>query len=59
VTGVAIYVSALILVSVICLVFLPETAPGMLGGKEYADWALESQPAGHGSVDTAHRAPLS
>lgn len=40
ITGVAIYVSALILVSVVCLFFLPETAPGQLGGKEYAEWTI-------------------
>ncbi|UKA55414.1 MHS family MFS transporter [Arthrobacter sp. FW305-BF8] len=59
VTGVAIYVSVLILISVVCLAFLPETAPGRLGGKEYADWALDSQPSNDGSIDAAHRAPLS
>jgi MHS family shikimate/dehydroshikimate transporter-like MFS transporter len=59
VTGVAIYVSALILVSVVCLVFLPETAPGRLGGKEYADWGVDSQPSNDGSVGTTHRASLS
>jgi MFS family permease len=38
ITGVAIYVSALILVSVVSLALLPETAPGQRGGKEYAEW---------------------
>ncbi|MFJ5694821.1 MFS transporter [Arthrobacter sp. NPDC093125] len=55
VAGVAIYVSALILVSVVCLAFLPETAPGRLGGKEYADWALDSEASTDRSVGAAHR----
>lgn len=38
VTGVAIYVSALILISIVCLILLPETAPTVRGGTEYADW---------------------
>jgi MFS family permease len=38
VTGVAIYVSALIAISIVCLILLPETAPTMRGGREYADW---------------------
>ena len=38
ITGVAIYVSAMILVSIVCLALLPETAPGQRGGKEYAQW---------------------
>ncbi|MFK0005139.1 MFS transporter [Paenarthrobacter sp. NPDC090522] len=42
--GVAIYVSALILVSVVCLSFLPETAPSQRGGKEYAEWAVPQEP---------------
>jgi len=38
VTGVAIYISALIGISIVCLIFLPETAPTVRGGEEYADW---------------------
>jgi MFS transporter, MHS family, shikimate and dehydroshikimate transport protein len=54
-TWVAVYVSALILVSIVALFFVPETAPGRLGGTEYADWggrqasadsAAEATPAG-------------
>jgi MFS family permease len=37
-TWVAVYVSALILVSIVALFFMPETAPGRRGGVEYADW---------------------
>ncbi|MCE3293322.1 MAG: integral rane transporter, partial [Arthrobacter sp.] len=59
VTGVAIYVSALILISVVCLAFLPETAPGRLGGKEYADWALDSAASNDRSVGAVHRTPAS
>lgn len=59
VAGVAIYVSALILVSVVCLAFLPETAPGRLGGKEYADWALDSEASTDRSVGAAHRTSAS
>jgi hypothetical protein len=40
VTGVGIYVSALIAISVVCLILLPETAPGVRGGAEYADWPV-------------------
>lgn len=45
ITGVAIYVSALILVSVVCLAILPETAPGQRGGKEYAEWHVHDSVA--------------
>jgi MFS family permease len=38
VTGVAIYVSSLISISIVCLILLPETAPTVRGGQEYADW---------------------
>jgi len=38
VTGVAIYVSSLIAISIVCLILLPETAPTVRGGQEYADW---------------------
>ncbi|MEV5986452.1 MFS transporter [Streptomyces sp. NPDC052051] len=47
-TWVAVYVAALILVSVVALFFMPETAPGKRGGVEYADWgpaAVKSRPA--------------
>ncbi|MEU9591839.1 MFS transporter [Streptomyces sp. NPDC048219] len=48
-TWVAVYVSALILVSVVSLLrFMPETAPARRNGVEYADWG----PAGH-SAETA------
>lgn len=45
ITGVAIYVSALILVSVVCLALLPETAPGQRGGKEFAEWTTHDRVA--------------
>lgn len=45
ITGVAIYVSVLILVSVVCLALLPETAPGQRGGKEYANWTADDSGA--------------
>ncbi|MBT2588517.1 MFS transporter [Arthrobacter sp. ISL-95] len=51
ITGVAIYVSALILVSVVCLTLLPETAPSQLGGREYAEWTVTDEDQ---SNDTAH-----
>ncbi|KAF4411103.1 MULTISPECIES: MFS transporter [Streptomyces] len=35
---VAVYVGALIAVSIAALCFMPETAPGRLGGREYAHW---------------------
>ncbi|KAA9147637.1 MHS family MFS transporter [Amycolatopsis acidicola] len=35
---VAVYVGALVLISLIALRWLPETAPRRLGGREYADW---------------------
>lgn len=34
----AVYVAALVLVSILALLRMPETAPGRLGGREYADW---------------------
>jgi MHS family shikimate/dehydroshikimate transporter-like MFS transporter len=34
----AVYVGALIAVSIVALCVLPETAPGRLGGREYAHW---------------------
>ncbi|MFD4695617.1 MFS transporter [Streptomyces sp. NPDC058463] len=37
-TWVALYVAALITVSIVALLFMPETAPGKRGGIEYADW---------------------
>ncbi|MBA4863020.1 MHS family MFS transporter [Streptomyces sp. PSKA54] len=37
-TWVAVYVAALIAVSILALCFMPETAPGRRGGKEYAHW---------------------
>jgi MHS family shikimate/dehydroshikimate transporter-like MFS transporter len=37
-TWVALYVGALITVSIVALCFMPETAPGRRGGEEYADW---------------------
>lgn len=49
--GVAIYVSALILVSVICLALLPETAPSQLGGKEYAEWNVPQEPTAGNTVN--------
>jgi MFS transporter, MHS family, shikimate and dehydroshikimate transport protein len=45
ITGVAIYVSALILVSIVCLALLPETAPGQRGGKKYAEWTANGSSA--------------
>ncbi|MBT2556000.1 MFS transporter [Arthrobacter sp. ISL-5] len=54
IAGVAVYVSALILVSIVCLALLPETAPGQRGGKEYAEWhahhsVATGADANHGS----------
>lgn len=37
-TYVAIYIAVLIVISIIALTRLPETAPGRLNGREYADW---------------------
>lgn len=39
---VALYVAALIAVSIVALCFMPETAPGRLGGREYAHWPHDS-----------------
>jgi MHS family shikimate/dehydroshikimate transporter-like MFS transporter len=41
-TWVAVYIAALILVSILALLRMPETAPGRRGGREYADWATEA-----------------
>ena len=41
-TWVAVYVGALILVSILALLKMPETAPALRGGREYADWAGET-----------------
>ncbi|MEU7692247.1 MHS family MFS transporter [Microbispora hainanensis] len=43
---VAVYVGALVLISVIALFFMPETAPGRLAGKEYADQPRAVQTTG-------------
>ncbi|GAA1330404.1 MFS transporter [Pseudonocardia xinjiangensis] len=37
-TWVAVYVAALTMISIVALLRMPETAPGLLGGREYADW---------------------
>ncbi|MER6978312.1 MFS transporter [Streptomyces carpinensis] len=51
-TWVAVYISALILVSIVSLLFfMPETAPAKRDGVEYADWGRAAQTA-----DTAPRA---
>ncbi|TDD92326.1 MFS transporter [Saccharopolyspora karakumensis] len=42
-TWVAVYVAALIVLSLIGLRFLPETAPNRRGGTEYADWPRTEQ----------------
>lgn len=44
----ALYTAALVVVSIIALVKLPETAPGRRGGAEYADWPL---PPAESSTD--------
>ncbi|HWM37943.1 MAG TPA: MFS transporter [Streptomyces sp.] len=64
-TWVALYVGALIAVSIGALCFMPETAPGRRGGSEYASWpdkeARTGPVSGCGSDDgssrlgTAHR----
>ncbi|MFI5615027.1 MFS transporter [Amycolatopsis sp. NPDC051903] len=48
----AVYVGVLILISLVALRWMPETAPGRRGGQEYADWprsadrtTTEGQPA--------------
>jgi MHS family shikimate/dehydroshikimate transporter-like MFS transporter len=49
----AVYVGVLVLISLVALRWMPETAPGRRGGEEYADWprpkdsriATEGQPA--------------
>ncbi|GAA3724701.1 MFS transporter [Streptomyces tremellae] len=41
----AVYVGALIAVSVVALSLLPETAPGRLGGREYAHWPHRDERA--------------
>ena len=43
----AVYVGVLILVSLVALRWMPETAPRARGG-EYADWPADSQPATEG-----------
>lgn len=40
----AIYTAALVLCSIVALIFLPETAPRRLGGAEYADWPGTDAP---------------
>jgi len=42
---VALYVGALIAVSIVALLFMPETAPRRLGGREYAQWSGGPAPA--------------
>ncbi|MGE3284499.1 MAG: MFS transporter [Pseudonocardia sp.] len=37
-TWVAVYVAALIVISILALLRMPETAPRLRGGREYADW---------------------
>ncbi|MGK3957767.1 MFS transporter [Arthrobacter sp. R4] len=54
ITGVAIYVSALILISIVCLALLPETAPGQRGGKEYAEWHTHESVSTGASADPSH-----
>ncbi|WP_448320067.1 MFS transporter [Streptomyces sp. CO7] len=54
-TWVAVYVTALILVSIVALYFMPETAPGRRGGAEYADWGRGEDAAGAPAATTAAR----
>ncbi|NVM98516.1 MFS transporter [Arthrobacter sp. SDTb3-6] len=54
ITGVAIYVSALILVSVVCLILLPETAPGLREGKEYAEWTVHPATSAGTGINSSH-----
>ncbi|MGZ2223942.1 MFS transporter [Glutamicibacter nicotianae] len=53
ITGVAIYISVLILISVISLIFLPETAPGQRNGEEYAQWTTEPATSDASPVEAA------
>ncbi|GAA1202839.1 MFS transporter [Pseudonocardia alaniniphila] len=48
--GPAVYVAALVLVSILALLRMPETAPGRLEGREYADWT-----AGRTNVRYLHK----
>ncbi|MDF6045066.1 MHS family MFS transporter [Streptomyces sp. JH14] len=44
-TWVAVYVAALITMSIVALCFMPETAPGRRGGQEYAHWPQDGADA--------------
>jgi hypothetical protein len=54
-TWVALYVGALITVSIVALCFMPETAPGRRGGKEYADWPQATPNPGTAPLVVAGR----
>ncbi|WP_434176570.1 MFS transporter [Brachybacterium conglomeratum] len=47
----ALYVAALITISIVALQFLPETAPSRRGGVEYAYWGSGEAPAVHDGLD--------
>ncbi|MET7543077.1 MFS transporter [Streptomyces sp. NPDC005507] len=53
-TWVAVYVAALIAVSIVALFFMPETAPGRRGGREYAHWPQ----AAHDTTASDETAPI-
>ncbi|MFD3492287.1 MFS transporter [Streptomyces sp. NPDC058690] len=53
-TWVAVYVAALITVSIVALCFMPETAPGRRGGREYAHWP----GAAHDTTASDETAPV-
>lgn len=47
-----IFFPALVLCSIVALLFLPETAPARLGGEEYASWpSLSGEVPGAGVLE--------
>ncbi|MFC7404359.1 MFS transporter [Georgenia alba] len=53
----ALYVAVLVVISIVALRFVPETAPARRDGREYADWPVRSLPAAGGDGERGGARP--